>query len=301
MIGALRSFAVAVVAASCALVACSETKADRGLDAALVVPGAAFYRGAMPGDGDGPAVSVATLEIGHMRAGQQESPFKGSLAPGATAAAIGMTGDQGYWIVTTRAPDPSAPMFPSFDAPLSFAPRIAPGDYALVVRAVDVNGHFGVANVQNVTITAAPIPDGKLVVSLFWDTEADLDLHVVDPNGVEVFNRNINSWQPPPPGTAPDPTAWKTGGILDFDSNAACVIDGRRLEDVAWQMAPPSGHYVVRVDTASLCEEIEARFTVEVRLDGNVIARAHGTSFDSDTQFAHDRGAGVLAVEFDVP
>ena len=292
--------AVAIIAA-CGLASCEGTRADRGLDASLVVQGAIFHRGAMPSDGDGPAVGVATPLVSHVSAGQQESPFKGALAPGATAAAIGLAGDEGFWIVTTGAPDPSSPTFPSFDAPLSFSPRMAPGDYDLVVRAVDIAGHFGVANVQTFTITAAPLPEGKLVVSLFWDTESDLDLHVVDPNGVEVFNRNINSWQLPPPGTPIDPTAWKTGGILDFDSNAACVIDGRRLEDVVWQAAPPSGHYIVRVDTASLCGEYEAHFTVEVRLGGNVVARAHGSSFESDTQFSHDRGAGVLAVEFDVP
>jgi len=171
----------------------------------------------------------------------------------------------------------------------------------VIVRAVDASGHFGEPNVQTIAITPAPMPKGRLVVSLFWDTESDLDLHVVDPDGVEVFNRNINSWQPPPPGKPVDPTAYQDGGTLDFDSNAACVIDGRRLEDVVWAGAPPSGHYLVRVDTMSLCGEVEANWTVEVRLDDAVIARAHGKSLEVDTTYSHDRGAGVLAVEFDVP
>jgi hypothetical protein len=293
--------AAAACALCAAIFACGGEHADRGLDARLSIRGATFYRGAMPGDGDGPAVGIATLDTPHANAGQQDSPFHGALAPGATAAAIALGGDPGYWIVTAGAPDPAQPTYPGFDAPLSFSPAIAPGVYDVVVRAVDGNGHFGAASTQPITITSVPLPSGKLVVSLFWDTESDLDLHVVDPNGIEVFNRNINSWQPPPPGQPVDPNAWKTGGILDFDSNAACAIDGRRLENVVWATTAPSGHYLVRVDTAALCGEVEANWTIEVRLDGALVVRAKGIGLESDTQYPHDRGAGVLAAEFDVP
>jgi len=78
-------------------------------------------------------------------------------------------------------------------------------------------------------------PAGALVVSLEWDTEADLDLHVVTPDGVEIWAGNINSYQAPPPGTPVDPAAWQAGGILDLDSNAGCVIDGRQIW---WDVRP---------------------------------------------------------------
>jgi hypothetical protein len=32
-----------------------------------------------------------------------------------------------------------------------------------------------------------------------------------------------------------------------------------------------------------------------------VLGEARGTSTDFDTRFPHDRGAGLLALEFDVP
>ena len=88
---------------------------------------------------------------------------------------------------------------------------------------------------------------------------------------------------------------------MDFDSNASCVIDGRRQENVVWKVPPPSGHYVARVDAFSMCSELAAHWSVDVRLGGAIVAHAQGSSFDSDTRFGHDRGAGVLAVEFDVP
>jgi len=107
--------------------ACGGEKSDRGLDAMLSVHGATFYRGDLPQAGGGPDVTSAALAISHVAAGRQESPFHGALAPGATAAAIAMVGDVGYWIVTAGAPDPAAPKDPTFDAPLSFSSTVPIG------------------------------------------------------------------------------------------------------------------------------------------------------------------------------
>jgi len=134
------------------------------------------------------------------------------------------------------------------------------------------------------------------VFSLRWDTEADLDLRVVDPSGTEVWSRKVSA-SPVPPGGDP---SLQQGGILDFDSNSQCVIDGRRRENVFFTQ-PPSGHYLARVDTFSLCGEPLARWTLAVMLDGVVIAQSHGVGTPDDAAFKHDQGAGVLASEFDVP
>ena len=306
----MRSRSVVIGCALAALVAfvtlvtlgaCGGSRVETGRDALVQVKGGEFHPGRWPDDDSGPPVAVVELARNTLAAGLLNEPFKGALSPSATAAAIALGGDRGYWIVPAGVPDIQAESYPSFDAPLSLASAMAPGDYALLVRAVDVSGRFGPATVTPITVTTVPLPDGKLVVSLAWDTEADLDLHVVDPSGSEVFNRHINSWQPPPPGQPVDPDAWKTGGILDFDSNAACDIDGRRQENVVWKTTAPSGHYVVRVDTFSMCAELAAYWSIDVRLDGAIVAHAQGSSFDSDTRFGHDRGAGVLAVELDVP
>jgi hypothetical protein len=151
-----------------------------------------------------------------------------------------------------------------------------------------------------VTLLASTASTGAhFVVSLRWDTESDLDLHVVDPAGEEVWARNPNSYTPTP-GTPPDPDGPAKGGMLDFDSNAACVIDGRRAENVAWHAEPSPGRYLVRVDAASLCGAPAARWEVEAILDGRSLGRAEGISTDADTRGPHDRGAGALALELDV-
>ena len=73
------------------------------------------------------------------------------------------------------------------------------------------------------------------------------------------------------------------------------------MENVDYADKPPSGHYVVRVDTFSLCKTIGASWRVEAFLEGASLGAAQGSSTDFDTRFSHDRGAGVLALELDVP
>jgi len=106
----------------------------------------------------------------------------------------------------------------------------------------------------------------------------------------------------PPLGQEPPPDAVALGyGLLDFDSNANCVIDGRRQENVIWRDPPAAGRYLVRVDTFSMCGQPAARWTVEATRDGAVVSRATGVGTDADTRFSHQAGAGVLALEIDVP
>ena len=164
---------------------------------------------------------------------------------------------------------------------------------------MDASGNFGPPSRQVLTAIATPPAvsvSGVLIVTLTWDTESDLDLHVVDPLGNEIYHGAPSSVDTFKPGSSS-----LSAGILDADSNANCEIDGLRQEDVTWAQTPPSGHYLVRVDTASLCGAPSAHWTVHVTLADQPLGAASGTSLDSDTRGAHDRGAGLLALGFDVP
>lgn len=265
-----------------------------------VAPGV-YMAGVMPIENGGPAVVAVDLATNRARVGQIDKPLRGSLEPNATAVALGLDGDLGYWIVPAELPDVQSPDFPTFDVSLSFSPDMRIGPRELFVRAVNEKNHFGLASRQPLDITATTAPEGKLIVSLRWDREADLDLHVVDPHGIEIYKRNINSYELPPPGQPADPNAWRTGALLDFDSNAACVIDGRRRENIVWKENPPVGHYTVRVDTFSLCGETFANWSVDILAVGVPFASSAGKSGPADETQSHDRGAGVLALEFDWP
>ena len=296
-----RSSLLLVASGLLTLTACDGASSDPGFDARMRVKGAQFVEGAPPADSAGPKVVAVDLSSNQIHAGQIGKPLSAALDPSATAAAIGLEGDRGYWIVPAGLADVQAPAFPTFHVLLSFAADLAAGDYALEVRAADSTGRTGPPTVLPLSASGPTAPDGDLVISLRWDTESDLDLHVIDPAGVEIYKSNINSYEAPPPGQAPDPTAWQEGGLLDLDSNAQCVIDGRRRENVIWKENAPPGHYRVLVDTFSLCGEVSASWAVEVRKAGKRLAHAEGQSGPIDEQMPHDRGAGVLALEVDVP
>jgi hypothetical protein len=291
-----------------ALVAgCSPTTSDPGLAANLrVSPTKAttavqYFPGAMPGEQNGPPVNSIGANSSSVRAGRGTTVT--GLVPRnrATAVAFGLAGDAGYWIVQPNVPDLTVPSQLVIDARLDFSPLTPPGMVSVIARAVDSDDNFGPPTPLALKVEALPIPDGKMVISLLWNNQADLDLHVQQPDGIEIWAGNINAYKPPPPGQLPDPLA--PGAVLNFDSNKQCANDGRDQEDVVYGVnAPmPAGHYVARVDSFSLCGEIGAAWAVEVRIGGELKHRASGTAREIDTAMAHGEGGGLLAVEFDVP
>ncbi len=302
MRGAVVPFALAVVGLLLALVACSSgVRADSGADAYLTISGAQFVRGPMPdGSASGPATLQITLLNTNIWPGLSDDPVSGALAATATAAAIGLQGDVGYWIVPAGVASVATPTDPSYSGNAVFSQGIVGGMYTLVVRAVDASGTFGQPMTQVLTAEDSPTnppPMGDLVVTLTWDTEANLDLHVVEPTGVEIYWAQQSS-QPP---FSFDQVDGGSYGYLDYDSNASCVLDGLRREDVIYPDEPPAGHYVVRVDTGNLCGQAIANWSLTVTLNGQSLGHAAGVALDADTRGGHGMGAGVLALQFDVP
>ncbi len=285
-------------------VACGAgTPFEPGLSSLLRVQGAQFVDGPMPDPASAaPHVDSLAFPTNTIWPSEIDKAFSGSLDPSATAVAVALSGDRGYWIVTAGVPDVSAPTLPTFRSTASFSPALAPGQYTFEARAVDSSGHFGLPATQTLTAIgappSAPAPIGDLVVTLTWDSESDLDLHVVDPLGNEIYYGDPSS---APFGVAQADADAGSYGTLDFDSNAGCVIDGLRREDVVWPGPPPTGSYQVRVDTPSLCGQPIANFNVIATLYGSLIGQASGVALDSSTWGAHGRGAGTLVLTFEVP
>lgn len=293
--------AVALALAAVASTSCTDSiEVDSGLDADLQVDRGQFYREPLPAENGGPAVKAFNVPP-RITPGTLGN-CNGTLEPSATGVAIALEGDRGYWVIPAGIPDVTTPGAPTFTADVSYSAKLTEGTRNIQVRAVDEQGRFGPAAVKPLKIAKTKKPSGPFVISLTWDTDADLDLHVVDPTGAEIWKRDISSYVEPPVGSPPLPAGQKKpGGKLDFDSNASCVRDGRRAENVVYELPPPKGHYLVRVDTFSLCEQPNAYWRVEAILDGKTIGASEGLATEFDTRFSHDRGAGVLALEVDVP
>ncbi|HMF94091.1 MAG TPA: hypothetical protein VKE96_07355 [Vicinamibacterales bacterium] len=147
---------------------------------------------------------------------------------------------------------------------------------------------YAVANAAGLvgpTVTSTKAVSGQsggVQVGLTWDTASDVDLHVVDPQGGEVYWANATV---------------ASGGALDVDSNAGCAIDNKNNENVRWSGAAPNGTYTVRVDYWSACNVTgNTTFAVVVN-NGGSISRFSGT-FSANQADQGTAGAGRLITTF---
>lgn len=299
-----------------------------GLQAMLVATNARFVAGPLSTDmpppvAGGPTVSISQFYSSAV-AGEDARLLSGSVSQGGRSVAFGLADDVGYWVTPANQLDLDNPGSTSFlfSSTLSYSLATPVGAHTLVLRAVLADGSLGPPASQALMISDTDVV-GALVITLAWDTEADLDLHVVapalpdpsaapgaPPGTIEVWYGNTTSlpMRSFAEGGPYSPDEVAAAGQLDFDSNASCVIDGRRQENVFWGAAPPPGHYVVRVDAMSMCGEVAARWHVGVFSNVTatspgdpLITPASGQMGDIDTRYKHGPGAGLTVAEFDIP
>jgi hypothetical protein len=175
----------------------------------------------------------------------------------------------GYWIVPVSVTDPQYPGQITFGMKASFAPGIPAGTHDLRVVAIGASGQAG-DQAQGTVCFQSAVPDNghacnsaipvpAAVIALTWDTNFDLDLHVIAPDG-EDFNPKTPLGFLPDSGARPPATL----PAIDRDSLAGCVPDGIRQEDLIFPSAPAPGTYAIYVDPFAACGQAAVRFTVTV-------------------------------------
>ena len=111
------------------------------------------------------------------------------------------------------------------------------------------------------TCAVGELGSGDVQVTLQWGSQADLDLHVFEPDETEIWYQNKG------------PTA--SGGSLDVDSNEQCK-PGPAVENVFWsEGTAPEGEYTVIVygydftqDDGSSCGD--GAYTLTISVGGEV-------------------------------
>lgn len=104
------------------------------------------------------------------------------------------------------------------------------------------------------TLRVHHVGSGDVQVSISWLGASDVDLHVYDPSGEEVYFAN--------------PVA-ASGGRLDLDSNAGCSIDNVNNENIVWPVGgAPHGEYRVVVDYWSDCGVPRSDYVVTFQAQG---------------------------------
>lgn len=171
--------------------------------------------------------------------------FVGSKTVGLTGEASG--GIEGHYEIRLPSLETSATVLLTFpqDIPLS--------EFELLFAVANPSGAVG--SFTGLSTAVTEVGTGDVQVTLAWDVDSDVDLHVVGPGGEEIFYGRPRS---------------ASGGALDLDSNAGCSIDGIRNENITWPTGrAPSGQYTVRVDYWSSCGVSRTNFTVRINNGGN--------------------------------
>lgn len=171
---------------------------------------------------------------------------------------------------------------------LTFPQEIPLNEFELLFAVADASGAVGPYASLMTTVTA--VGTGDVQVTLSWNVDSDVDLHVVAPGNDEIYYGRRES---------------PTGGKLDLDSNAGCDIDGVRNENITWPAGrAPRGHYIVRVDYWSNCDVSRTEFTVRVNNSGSVQIASGSFTGGGDfgglgsgqTMLTFDRTAGPTAI-----
>jgi hypothetical protein len=160
----------------------------------------------------------------------------------------GVTGNVGgYWELRLNAPTTDATIVVTFgrDIPVSSFDAV----YG-VASTAGAPGPYGAVQTR-----VLPAGTGDVQVSASWDAASDVDLHVIDPRGTEVYYGNPNA---------------TSGGVLDLDSNAGCSVDNRNNENIRWPSgAAPAGTYTVRLDYWASCGVAATNYVVTVNNGGS--------------------------------
>lgn len=100
---------------------------------------------------------------------------------------------------------------------------------------------------------------GKVNVILTWNTEDDLDLHVICPGGEEIYYSDKQ----------------KCGGTLDVDRNASGgVKTTNAVENVVWP-SPSNGSYKVEIDPFTVTGSVD--YKIDLLIEGQRVGGTTGS------------------------
>jgi hypothetical protein len=270
-----RLLLAGVGACALAAVGCSDS-GQIGSGEAFRVRDGQFFSGELPGKdpvenpADAEAPRITSLESANLDVfqGQGAKPFRGRASKDAYAVALALEGARGYWVVPVGALDPVADEY-TWEASTDFDLSLEPGKHALRVVALDEQERAGTQLELDLCVRGRVVDNGsacsasrkppRAVITLSWDNNADLDLQVVDAEG-RVFDAKRST------SLGGDATTEEGESLpaLDRDSNAGCVADGFRTENLVWNEQIPEGRYGIYVNLFDPCRQAAVRFRAAV-------------------------------------
>ena len=181
---------------------------------------------------------------------------------------IGVEGETGYYeLVPVNLTNAStrASAFYSYMIFLNYGVNYN-RNITMLVKARKTNGQITQAYRKAIRYVQTGI-SGDLTVNLTFSNEKDVDLRLITPSGDEIYygNRTRSIYDEVGDSTI------RYG--LDHDSNAGCLIDGLKNENIVIpDIAVEAGVYEVRVDMYSNCDRsLATSWQLVVRYKGQLV------------------------------
>jgi len=280
--------ALGLFAFGCALGCGDEQSNPSGIGEPFRVQRAQYFEGTLPGSPPQPPDMMTSWEPGDparvidmMVTGVQIEQGTGSKRlPGRASNntySIGLSAPSvstGWWMIGAADLDTSVDRV-TFTAIADFSHSLRPGPLPVLLVGLDREGNAGVQFREPLCITSTgpekdaacngtPLP--AAAITLTWDTNVDLDLVVLSPEGRLVSGKN------PPLHKLDKGDTGELSPHVDRDSNGNCVLDGVRTESLIWptltedqgETERPSGLYQVYANLFDPCGQQTVRFHLTI-------------------------------------
>lgn len=204
--------------------------------------------GAAPTAGGGSAAAVTGISV-MINGGSGQQTV--SSAAAFTRVIVSVEGLNDYYELTLPAGVSAEGVI------LSLSQRATAGNMYLLYAVGDATA---LGSYARQALRVLQVGSGDIQISASWTDSADVDLHVIDPSGEEIYFGHKTA---------------ASGGTLDLDANAACSPNesAPRVfysnENVVWALGTaPNGTYTVILDYWSNCSVAQTDWVVTVQRQG---------------------------------
>lgn len=274
----LGKYAVAVLFVGATLASCSKDKSNDNNDGISRQDFSRNYFDVNGGDFSGkalPGSNSSTLEITNVSGNSTvlaggTNTIKVTGNEGAREVIVGVKNQDGYFTIpmTSQGSPRGGNAMMEADVRMIVSQQLQES-FTLAIGVGDGQGNFGPFQFMEVNLLQAGT--GKLQVSVQWDQENDVDLHLTEPNGTRIYYGSSRS---------------SNGGELDVDSNAACYLDHINNENITYaypddnpNVIVENGEYLVEVDLWSNCDvSSNTSYTVIAHYNGVLINPTEGVN-----------------------
>lgn len=174
---------------------------------------------------------------------------------------VSVDGDTGYSTVAGTDSDGDG----SYDISVEVSAEATQQSLVFRVALIGADGNVGAY--QQLELELVHSGNGDVKVTLSFDRLHDLDLHVIEPSGDEIFYQRPSS---------------VSGGKLDLDSGANCEPSPANAENIFWPPGgAPAGTYKVSVQNYQQCSPGAIAYRVRIAYDA--VVQTYEGSFDDGT------------------